>query len=260
MKKIILLFCLYSFRIVAQETNIKYDVPIRAIGGKEDVEFIIATQMNYPAALLKKKAKEDVVVHFTVTKTGEIKNPHCKLAYPEEFKAEALRLVSFIHYLPATLSNVAVEAESSITIKFTPELYKKYCKTRGFIIPKDIANYDTSMIVYDKVDVFPEYIKGEEALGTYIANNLEYPELAVKQGLQGTVLLYFTVEKNGWLSNISVVKDFNHFCTIEAIKIMRNTKWIPAKKNGKYVRAKTQYPVIFSLRNINKDNSMSQQR
>lgn len=260
MKKLIILFCFYSFRILAQQTNTQYDVPARAVGGKEDVEFIMASQMNYPTDLLKKKIKEDVVVHFTISKMGEIKNPHCKLAYPEEFKAEALRLVSFINYLPATLSNVAIKSESSITITFTPELYKKYCKTRGFIIPKDIANYDSSAIVFDKVDAFPEYIKGDDALANYIATNLEYPVLAIKQGLQGTVQLKFIIEKNGWLSNISVVKDFNHFCTIEAIKIMRSTKWIPAKKNGKYVRAKTQYPVNFSLRNVNKDNSMSQQQ
>ncbi len=76
MKKLIILFCFYSFRILAQQTNIKYDVPAKAIGGKEDVEFIITTQMNYPADLLKKKAKEDVVVHFTISKTGEIKNPY----------------------------------------------------------------------------------------------------------------------------------------------------------------------------------------
>ena len=260
MRKLIILFCFYSVKILAQQTHTKYDVPARAIGGKEDVAFIIATQMNYPTDLLKKKAKEDVVIDFTVSKLGEIKNTHCKLAYPEEFKTEALRLVSFIHYLPATLSNVAVETESSITITFTPELYKKYCKIRGFIIPKDTANYDANTNVFDKVDAFPEYIKGEEELSNYVATNLEYPELAIKQGLQGTVLLNFIVEKNGWLSNISVLKDFNHYCATEAIKLIRSTKWQPAKKNGKYVRAKMQYPVVFNLRNINKDNSMSQQR
>ena len=261
MKKIILILVSMSLSVFAQEPiSKKYDKAPTPVGGKADVDYIIACQMQYPPVLLKKKAKEEVDIYFTVDKDGNIVNPYFKNAYAAEFKTEAIRLLHFINYAPAKLSNVAIDSETSLHIKFSPQAYSKYCKSRGFTIPKDVAKYDTSSVIYDKVDVFPEYYKGEDALNMYVANNLEYPELAIKQGLQGTVLLQFIVEKNGTISNLTIAKEFNHFCTDEAIKTMRNTKWNPAQKNGKLVRSKAQYPVVFNLRNINKDNATSEQR
>ncbi len=236
------------------------DVPVSLASGKEDAEYTIATQMQYPATLLKKKVKENVIVYFTVTEKNELKNIHCNDSYLPEFKAEAFRLIKYIKFNSAKLSNKNVETESSFTISFSPELYKKYCKTRGFTIPKNIASYDTSSTINEYVDVYPQYIKGEEALAKYIYENLDYPEIAIKQGLQGTVLLNFVIEKTGTISNITVEKEFNHFCTESAIKLMRYTKWIPAQKNGKLVRVKTQYPITFNLRNISNDHISGEQK
>jgi len=68
------------------------------------------------------------------------------------------------------------------------------------------------------------------------------------------------VEPNGTISNISIEKEFNHLCTKEALRIMRETKWKAATKDGKLIRYKTKYPIIFNLNNINKDNATSEQR
>ena len=46
----------------------------------------------------------------------------------------------------------------------------------------------------------------------------------------------FIVEPNGTLSNLIVEKEFNHLCTNEAIRIIRDTKWKSGKKNGLSVR------------------------
>jgi TonB family protein len=143
---------------------------------------------------------------------------------------------------------------------FNTSNYKKFCKQRGFITPKEISLFDTSFVIYDRADVSPQYYKGDDALNEYVLSNLEYPDIAIRQNLQGTVLLSFIVEPNGTLSNIVVEKDFNHLCTNEAIRVLKSTKWKPGIKDGKLIRYKTKYPIIFNLNNINKDNATSEQR
>ena len=74
------------------------------------------------------------------------------------------------------------------------------------------------------------------------------------------MILNFVVEPNGTLSNLSIEKEFNHLCTNEALRIMRETKWKAGKNGSKLIRYKTKYPIIFNLNNINKDNATSEQR
>ena len=261
MKLLTLTLLIFSFHLFSQEkiqTNVESEA--HAVGGKADLDYIITTQLIYPPTLLKKNIRENVTVYFTVTATGSIKDFEFKQSYKEEFKKEVKRLVSHINFEPAKIGNINVASQIFMTFNFSPETYRQYCKQRGFMIPKDIANYDTSLVVYDKADVPPEYIRGEDALNQYILDNLEYPDLAIRQGLQGTVVLGFIVEANGTLSNIVIQKEFNHLCTNEAIKVLRNTKWKAAKKDGKNVRYITKYPIVFNLKNINKDNATSEQR
>ena len=210
--------------------------------------------------LLKKNISEDVAIYFTVSSDGTVKDIDFKQEYKEEFKTEAKRLLRYFMFTPATIGNVNVASQSFLLFKFSPETYKKYTKARGFVIHKDQATFDTSFVVYKIADSSPEYYKGEEALGEFVLENLEYLDLAIRQNIQGAVVMSFIVESNGTLSNISVEKEFNHLCTQEALRIMRQTKWKPGKKEGKAIRYKTKYPIIFNLNNINKDNATSEQR
>lgn len=253
--------CLLSLHFIAQEKTASHvDIPAQPIGGMTDFNFVVQSQMVYPDDLLKKKIAADVSVYFRVNSKGLIDSIEFKQNYHPEFQNEALRLLRYFQFLPAKIGNVPVASKTSLVFKFHPDFYKKYCKYRGFIVHKDSPNFDTSFVVYERADSSPDYYKGEEALTEFISSNLEYPDLAIRQGLQGTVILSFIVEPNGTISNISVEKEFNHLCTNEALRVMRETKWKPGTKNGKMVRYKTKYPIIFNLNNVNKDNATSEQR
>jgi protein TonB len=118
---------------------------------------------------------------------------------------------------------------------------------------------DSTFVIYEVADKSPEYYKGEEALTEFILENIEYPNVAKNQNIEGTVQLTFVVETNGFVSNIKAIKQVNGGCTAEAIRVVGLLKWKPAEKNGKYIRYKVTYPITFNLKNINKDNSSSQQ-
>jgi len=261
MKSLSILFIFISSVLFSQEKmETSVDHPAKPKGGKEDVEFVVQSQLIYPEELLKQKQAEEVAVYFTVTNNGEVKDVEFKQAYPEAFKIEATRLLRYFLFNPAKSGNVSVASISYLVFKFNPDTYKKHTKSRGFVIPKDQPTFDTSFVVYDKADKSPEYYKGDEALSEFILSNMEYPDLAIRQNIQGTVVLSFIVEPNGTISNLFAEKEFNHLCTEEAFRIMRQTKWKPATKNGKAVRYKMNYPIVFNLNNINKDNASSEQR
>lgn len=256
----ILFFFLSSLAMAQEKIETAVDVPAKAKGGKEDVEYVFQTQVIYPDDMLKQKKAEDVAVYFTVGPKGDISQIEFKQAYDEAFKAEARRLLRYFIFEPAKISNVPVASTSFLIFKFNPDTYKKYTKARGFVIPKDQPLFDTSFVIYERADKSPEYYKGDDALPEFILSNLEYPDLAVRQGIQGTVVLSFIVEPDGMPSNMVAEKEFNQLCTAEAFRIMRQTRWKPASKDGKLVRYKVKYPIVFNLNNINKDNSSAEQR
>ncbi len=257
MKYILILFLIINSFVFSQ-TDV--DIVAKPIGGIENIEQVFQSQLIYPEILLKKNINRDVAIYFEVLKDGKVCNIEFKEDYENEFKQEANRLLKYIIFDPASISNVKVDSKTFIVFKFNTSTYKKYCKQRGFQIHKDVNLFDTSFVVYQRADVSPEYFKGETALGEYVLSTLEYPDLAIRQNLQGTVLLSFIVEPNGTISNIVVEKEFNHLCTNEAIKVIRGTKWNAGKKDGKLIRYKTKYPIVFNLNNINKDNATSEQR
>ena len=261
MKPILILFLFLSSLLFSQEKlETEFDKPAQPVGGKLDADYVFQSQVIYPENLLKKNVGQDVAIYFTVSSDGSVKDIEFKQEYFEEFKIEAKRLLRFFSFKPALIGSVNVASQSFLVFKFSPETYKKYVKSRGFTIPKDQAIFDTSFVIYKVADSSPEYYKGDEALSQYILSNLEYPDLAIRQNLQGIVLLNFIVEPNGTISNIIVEKEFNHLCTEEALRIIRTTKWKPGKKDGKAIRYKTKYPIVFNLNNINKDNATSEQR
>lgn len=94
----------------------------------------------------------------------------------------------------------------------------------------------------------PVYSKGEGALLEYFAQNVRYPEIAKRAGIEGKVTLSFVVEKDGSLSDIIVVKGIGGGCDEEAIRVLRSAgKWIAGKQNGNAVRVSLGLGILFKL-------------
>ena len=59
--------------------------------------------------------------------------------------------------------------------------------------------------VYDLVDEMPSFPGGLEELYKWIDNNVQYPAVARENGIEGRVILKFIVEKDGSLSDSTVI-------------------------------------------------------
>jgi TonB family protein len=101
--------------------------------------------------------------------------------------------------------------------------------------------------VYDFVEETPKLANGLDVF-EYLAKNLKYPRIAAENGVEGTVVVTFIVEKNGSISNINLVRDINGGCGQEAKRLISQMpKWIPGKQKGVPVRVKYTLPVKFKL-------------
>jgi TonB family protein len=243
-----------SYSQVKVETN-PDPAPVN-IGGKKQLDHIIYTQLVVPPKLIWVDDKA-VTIYFTVTKDGRAIDPFFKDNYEEYYKNESKRILNFLLFEPGKVGGVNVDAYGSITMIFNGERYKESLKERKKLKSSNLPA-DSSFAIYEIADRSPEFFKGDEELPAFILENIEYPNVAKMQNIEGTVQLSFIVETNGFVSNIKALKSVNGGCTDEAIRVAQLLKWKPAQKNGKLVRYKMNFPITFNLKNVNRDASNSQ--
>lgn len=99
-----------------------------------------------------------------------------------------------------------------------------------------------------KVEELPIFPGGDSALIRYISENVVYPRKARRRYVQGIVYCSFIVEKDGSVSNPSIVRGIGAGCDEETIRvIMSLPKFIPGKHSGYVVRTQMNIPVAFKL-------------
>ncbi len=99
--------------------------------------------------------------------------------------------------------------------------------------------------VYEVVEQMPSFPGGQEALMTYINNNIKYPDEVYGQG---RVVVSFIVEKDGSITNATIRRSVDSAFDREALRVISSMpKWIPGKNNGRNVRVRFNVPVQFKL-------------
>ena len=82
----------------------------------------------------------------------------------------------------------------------------------------------------------------------YIKDNVRYPKECQEGAATGRVIVGFTVNEDGSLSDIKVMRSITPKLDKEAIRVVKSMpKWNPAKQNGKAVKTKYTVPVTFRL-------------
>lgn len=104
---------------------------------------------------------------------------------------------------------------------------------------------DGDAIIFVPYDEAPAPIGGFAA----IQRKLDYPEIARKAGIEGTVIIYAQVSDKGSVLRTKVVKPLgNSGCNEAAIKAIKAVKWKPAKQRDKPVTVWVSVPVKFKLK------------
>jgi len=103
-------------------------------------------------------------------------------------------------------------------------------------------------VLASSIDVYPRFPGGDESRLFFLRKNIRYPEQAIKNQVQGVVLLIFVIETDGSVSNIEVNKRIGGGCDEESIRVTRlMPRWEPGKRNGKAVRVLVRMPIVFRI-------------
>ena len=107
---------------------------------------------------------------------------------------------------------------------------------------------EVDQAIFEVVEEQPEFPGGMEALLKYLAKNINYPESAVDNGIQGKVMVRFVVERDGSVSAVETYKSVDPALDKEAVRVVKTLpKWKPGRQQGKAVRTRYIVPVVFRL-------------
>jgi TonB family protein len=228
--------------------------------GVEPTRTFIQENLVYPADALEAGRNGTVVVAFHLDEKGQGSDYRIKTSFCEEADRQALDLVQKILWNPAYQELSAVASEMEYRIEYKAKAYKRYWKKRERTTPPLTHEADTSYHIYELYQLDEQakpYFANGSTLAQYILKELQYPEAAKVGEIQGTVRLSFVVETDGAISNILVEQSVGGGCDNEAIRLMEGTRWIPAVKNGQYVRSRNEQDITFNFgtRNYQDGNS-----
>lgn len=105
-----------------------------------------------------------------------------------------------------------------------------------------LAPSDSSEI-YSVVEIMPEIEGGIQS----VYDNVKYPPLAAKNGLEGKVFVKFIVDENGNVSNPEILKDIGGGCGEAVLNGIVKVKFTPGEQDGKKVKVYFTMPINFKL-------------
>ena len=217
-------------------------------------EVFIQQNLVYPEADLQAGNKGSVVVAFQLDEHGNGSDYRVKETFSEAANDNALDIVRKILWNPATKNMLPIESYMEYEVEYSAKAYKRYWKKHERVAVPLTLEADSSYHIYEirqlEETAKPFFSDGSN-MAQYILNNLQYPESAKMTEVSGTVRLNFIVETDGNVSNITIQNSVGGGCDNEAIRLLQGSRWIPAVKDGKYVRSHNYQDITFNIGNRN---------
>ncbi len=128
-------------------------------------------------------------------------------------------------------------------------------KNLGVEIKEYIVEQEEEEVVEEEVpfaivEQKPTFQGGDANTFTkWVFSKIVYPEIAKENGVQGRVTLQFTIETDGSVKNVKVLRGVDSSLDKEAVRVVSSSpKWAPGMQRNKPVRVKYTFPVVFQLR------------
>lgn len=223
-------------------------------GGEGAMMKFLGTNIKYPEDAVKAGVQGMVVLSFVIDANGSVSDVKVVKPLSTSTDAEAIRVVQMTsgQWQPGKQSGKEVPVRYTLPIKYAMK-----------DTPKDAAAPDQQ----------PQFKGGQQALLQTINQHLQLPDEAKKEHLNARVVVKFTVEQDGSVSNIKLANtklkktvgpdarlDYMDASTFNlqnktilaqlaeaaaaAVKATSG-QWQPASKSGKPVAAELALPVQF---------------
>ena len=146
------------------------------------------------------------------------------------------------------LKNDSVSNNTVIRVIFDSD--KQPQEEKGQTGPEDTVKEYVEEELFIEIDIHPQFPGGEDSLYNFIYSNLRYPQEAIDNGIEGRVFITFTVEKDGSITGIKLLRDIGYGCGEEAMRIVRMMpKWTPGKDHlGNIMGMQYNMPIKFEFK------------
>ncbi len=97
--------------------------------------------------------------------------------------------------------------------------------------------------IFTIVEEMPVLLGGANA----IYQNLRYPEIARRAGIEGRVIVQFVIDQEGNVVDPVVVRGIGGGCDEAALEAVTNLKFSPGRQRGRPVKVRYSLPITFRL-------------
>ena len=92
----------------------------------------------------------------------------------------------------------------------------------------------------------PSFPGGSQALVDFLRENTKYPEQALKDSIEGRVVVAFVIDTDGSITKPEVVRGVHPLLDAEALRVVKlMPKWEPGSENGTPVKVRYNLPITF---------------
>lgn len=97
--------------------------------------------------------------------------------------------------------------------------------------------------------LMPSFPGGQGDLRRFVEKELKYPPEARKKGIEGVVIVLFTVDEEGKVRDPRIVNGDREFFNTEALRVVNKfPRWIPGEVDGVPSPVQVSVPIEFRLR------------
>ena len=124
------------------------------------------------------------------------------------------------------------------------------------VVEKSDESFDSSVkkseedTPFIKVEKMPTFQGGDlNVFRNWVQSKIQYPREAKEEGLEGRVIFSFVVEKDGSMSEFTVLQSPDKVLTDEVERVFKTSpKWEPGEQRGEKVRVKYTVPIVFQIK------------
>lgn len=208
-----------------------------------DIEplFISGAEPDYPQVAIDNKKQGYVILSFSITTEGKTQDVVVIKSSDEMFEAPSINAVKSYIFRPAIKAGNTVE---SVNVKTTTLFKFKPSPTSDALEPSVTINSpcgEKYLAVRDWNEIILEAIP-------LMTTPPGYPEKAARRGIEGWVILQFTINTDGKVKDIKVIESSNKIFIDSSISALKTWKFQPVKVNNKLVEAPNiRYTLIYKL-------------
>lgn len=224
-------------------------MPGFAGGGSNEFLKWIYSNIRYPEQCIGSNVGGRVLVSFVINEDGWLSYPRIMKSSSNRFlDSAALSVVSNSpRWTAGERDGKRVKSRVTIPIVFQP-------------VKAAAQGSDESAFIYSKgTMVSPLFTIGSNSgiytpnthnnFTVWVFNNVEYPDEARKEKLQGRVIVSFVVNEKGKVTNVNVVKGCHKVLDEEAVRVIKSSPdWVPARIDDVAVPVTYTFPIVFQLR------------